>query len=83
MSSFYKEDCRLWRSAIHAGSSEAHVPTRLTHNVAALFSHSDDTLVAWQQACAQAADALVDGGLLIRNLRAGGRKDKEQNKAES
>ena len=24
MSSFYKEDCRLWRSAIHAGSSEAH-----------------------------------------------------------
>jgi len=34
------------------------VPTRLTHNVAALFGHSDDTLVAWQQACAQAADAL-------------------------
>ena len=30
----------------------------MTHNVAALFGHTDDTLIAWQQACAQAADAL-------------------------
>jgi hypothetical protein len=30
----------------------------MTHNVAALFGHTDDTLVAWQQACAHAADAL-------------------------
>jgi hypothetical protein len=30
----------------------------MTHNVAALFGHSDDTLIAWQQACVQAADAL-------------------------
>jgi hypothetical protein len=34
------------------------VPSRMTHNVAALFGHSDDTLVAWQQACVHAADAL-------------------------
>src|SRR5713101_699880 len=34
------------------------VPSRMTHNVAALFGHSDDTLIAWQQACAHAADAL-------------------------
>src|SRR6266446_2642332 len=34
------------------------VPSRMTHTVAALFGHADDTLVAWQQACAQAADAL-------------------------
>ena len=34
------------------------VPSRMTHNVAALFGHTDDTLIAWQQACAQAADAL-------------------------
>ena len=34
------------------------VPSRMTHNVAALFGHNDDTLVAWQQACAHAADAL-------------------------
>jgi SWIM zinc finger len=34
------------------------VPSRMTHTVAALFGHTDDTLVAWQQACAQAADAL-------------------------
>jgi len=40
-------------------SSVPHaVPSRMTHNVAALFGHSDDTLVAWQQACAQAAEAL-------------------------
>jgi len=41
-------------------SSVAHpLPSRMTHNVAALFGHSDDTLVAWQQACAHAADALL------------------------
>ncbi len=34
------------------------VPSRMTHNVAALFGHSDDTLVAWQQACAHVADTL-------------------------
>src|SRR5713101_8485096 len=30
VSSFSKEDCRLWRSAIHAGSSEAHAKTCAT-----------------------------------------------------
>jgi SWIM zinc finger len=40
-------------------SSVTHTdPSRMTHNVAALFGHSDDTLVAWQQACVQAAAAL-------------------------
>ena len=34
------------------------IPSRMTHNVAALFGHSDDTLVAWQQACVHAAEAL-------------------------
>src|SRR2546428_9252776 len=34
------------------------LPSRMTHNVAALFGHTDDTLVAWQQACVQAAEAL-------------------------
>ena len=34
------------------------VPSRMTHTVAALFGHSDDTLIAWQQACVHAADAL-------------------------
>jgi hypothetical protein len=34
------------------------VPSRITHNVAALFGHSDDTLIAWQQACVHAANAL-------------------------
>src|SRR6266851_6544212 len=34
------------------------VPSRMTHNVAALFGHSDDTLAAWPQACVHAADAL-------------------------
>src|SRR6266446_4898712 len=34
------------------------VPSRMTHNVAALFGHADDTLVAWQQVCTQAAEAL-------------------------
>src|SRR2546428_2637553 len=40
-------------------SSVAHpLPSRMTHNVAALFGHSDDTLTAWQQACVHAAEAL-------------------------
>ena len=34
------------------------VPSRMTHNVAALFGHTDETLIAWQQACVHAADAL-------------------------
>jgi hypothetical protein len=34
------------------------VPSRMTHNVAALYGHTDDTLVAWQQACVHAANAL-------------------------
>jgi len=34
------------------------VPSRMTQNVAALFGHADDTLVAWQQACVQAAEVL-------------------------
>ncbi len=40
-------------------SSVPHaVPSRMTHTVAALFGHADDTLIAWQQACVQAAAAL-------------------------
>jgi hypothetical protein len=40
-------------------SSVPHpVPTRIAHNIAALFGHEDDTLVAWQRFCAQAAEAL-------------------------
>lgn len=34
------------------------VPSRMAHNVAVLFGHEDDTLIAWQQACVQAAGAL-------------------------
>jgi len=34
------------------------VPSRMAHNVAMLFGHEDDTLIAWQQACCQAAGAL-------------------------
>jgi len=30
----------------------------MAHNVAALFGHEDDTLIAWQRFCAQAAEAL-------------------------
>jgi hypothetical protein len=30
----------------------------MAHNVAVLFGHEDDTLVAWQRFCAQAAEAL-------------------------
>jgi SWIM zinc finger len=40
-------------------SSVPHaVPSRMTHPVAALFGHADDTLIARQQACVQAAAAL-------------------------
>jgi SWIM zinc finger len=34
------------------------VPSRMAHNVAVLFGHEDDTLIAWQRACVQAAEAL-------------------------
>ena len=34
------------------------VPSRMAQNVAALYGHDDDTLVAWQRLCAQAAEAL-------------------------
>ena len=34
------------------------VPSRTAHAIAALYGHADDTLVAWQRACAQAAEAL-------------------------
>jgi hypothetical protein len=30
----------------------------MTHTIAALYGHEDDTLVAWQRACVQAAEAL-------------------------
>jgi hypothetical protein len=30
----------------------------MSHNLAVLFGHEDDTLVAWQRACTQAAEAL-------------------------
>jgi hypothetical protein len=33
-------------------------PSRLAQNVAALYGHEDDTLIAWQRACVQAAEAL-------------------------
>jgi len=32
------------------------VPSRTAHAIAALYGHDDDTLVAWQRACAQAAE---------------------------
>ncbi len=34
------------------------VPSRMAQNVAALYGHEDDTLMAWQRFCAQAAEAL-------------------------
>jgi hypothetical protein len=34
------------------------VPSRMAHNVAVLFGHEDNTLLAWQRFCAQAAEAL-------------------------
>jgi hypothetical protein len=34
------------------------VPSRTAHAIAALYGHEDDTLVAWQRFCAQAAEAL-------------------------
>ena len=34
------------------------IPSRMAHNVAALYGHEDDTLLAWQRFCVQAAEAL-------------------------
>jgi len=34
------------------------LPSRISHTIAALYGHADDTLVAWQRACVQAAEAL-------------------------
>ena len=34
------------------------VPSRTAQNIAALYGHEDDTLVAWQRFCVQAAEAL-------------------------
>ena len=34
------------------------VSSRMTHNIAALYGHEDDTLLAWQRCCAQAAETL-------------------------
>ena len=40
-------------------SSVPHpLPSRMTQNVAALYGHEDETLVAWQRFCAQAAEPL-------------------------
>ena len=33
-------------------------PSRLTHTIATLYGHDDDTLLAWQRFCVQAAEAL-------------------------
>jgi hypothetical protein len=35
-----------------------HIPSRTAQNIAALYGHEDETLVAWQRFCAQAAEAL-------------------------
>jgi hypothetical protein len=34
------------------------LPSRTAQNIAALYGHEDDTLLAWQRFCAQAAEAL-------------------------
>ena len=34
------------------------VPSRTAHAIAAFYGHEDDTLIAWQRGCAQAAEAL-------------------------
>jgi len=40
-------------------ASVAHpTPSRTAQNIAALYGHEDDTLLAWQRFCAQAAEAL-------------------------
>ena len=40
-------------------ASVAHpVPSRMAQTLATLYGHADDTLVAWQRACVQAAEAL-------------------------
>ena len=33
-------------------------PSRTAHNIAALYGHEDDTLLAWQRCCVQAAETL-------------------------
>src|SRR5712691_619089 len=57
-SSAARSSTTLHKGEFRMSSLPHTVPPRMTHNVAALFGHSDDTLIAWQQACAQAADAL-------------------------
>src|SRR2546426_10882183 len=61
---------RPWKSSAARSSTTPHkgecimttvshaVPSRMTHTVAALYGHADETLLAWQQACVQAAAAL-------------------------
>jgi len=40
-------------------ASVAHpLPSRTAQNIAALYGHEDETLVAWQRFCAQAAETL-------------------------
>jgi len=34
------------------------VPSRMAQNVAVIYGHEDETLIAWQRGCAQAAEAL-------------------------
>jgi hypothetical protein len=34
------------------------LPSRISQHMAALFGHADDTLIAWQRACVQAAESL-------------------------
>ena len=34
------------------------LPSRTAQNIAALYGHDDDTLIAWQRGCAHAAEAL-------------------------
>jgi hypothetical protein len=41
-----------------ASSLPHPVPSRTAHAIAALYGHEDDTLIAWQRFCAQAAEAL-------------------------
>ena len=41
-----------------ASSLPHPVPSRMAQNVAALYGHEDDTLLAWQRFCVQAAETL-------------------------
>jgi len=34
------------------------LPSRTAQNIAALYGHEDETLLAWQRCCTQAAEAL-------------------------